>query len=153
VIVSLIHYLTGQAKEGFTKVPWYVNHARMLSRLETMKVEIDYATNCFGDFLDQAYRQHACLLYDPAVYQTSYERLVGTAGGGNEQDQLCAVSGAMLHFGIGGDPRKIANQLYDTGARTFRKGSVTSWRDEFSPNQLARFNAKYHDILELYGYE
>lgn len=153
LLVSLIHYLTGQAREGFTKVPWFVQQSRMLSRLETPAARIDYATNLMGDFLDQAYRQHAWLLFDPAVRQTSYERLVGAAGGGDDREQLAAVRTAMLHFGVAGDPQQIANQLYSTDTRTFRKGNIASWKDEFSAPQLAAFDAKYRDILTLYGYE
>lgn len=153
LVVSLVHYLTGKAREGFTSVPWYEAQAQALAGLTTTAARIDHAISHFGDFLDMAYRQHAWLLRHPAVHRSSYERLVGAAGGGSAEEQRRLVSSLMLHFGVSGEPADVSRQLYATDSRTFRKGHADGWRDEFSPTQLAAFRDRYGDILDLYGYE
>jgi hypothetical protein len=59
----------------------------------------------------------------------------------------------MDHLGVTGQARATADRLYDTSSRTFRKGSVASWQDEFTPGVKKTFDEKYGEILGIYGYE
>ncbi len=148
VLVSLIHYLLGNYSTNY----WLSTTSQILRSLPTMQERIDYIIKCVPRFLDIAFRQHLWLLHHPNVCKVSFENLIGTKGGGNEFDQLIAVSKMMIHLSIHGDVKSIAKSLYSTKARTFRKGKIGDWQNHFSEKNIKNFTEKYNDILELYGY-
>jgi hypothetical protein len=117
-----------------------------------MHERINYIIKCVPRFFDIAFRQHFWLLYHPNVCKISFEELVGSKGGGDYLQQIWAVIKIMTHLKISGDPQIIANQIFSTEARTFRKGQIGDWKNHFSEQNINDFNNKFGDILEIYGY-
>ena len=152
VLVSFVHYLTSGAREEFTRISGYVELSEMLERLSGPEERLAFVMKYVPNYLNGAFLGNAWLLEHPRVLCVSYEALVGGRGGGSEERQLAAVAGLMDHLGVAADARDVAARLYDTGSRTFRKGSVESWRDEFTPQLTQTFEAKYGEILRTYGY-
>lgn len=97
-------------------------------------------------------RESTWLFLHPQILNLSYEELVGLNGGGSERAQLLAVLRMMLHLNVGGDPRAVARKAYKTDSATFNKGRIDTWRDEFKPEHLNAFNARFGDLLAVYGY-
>ncbi len=153
VLVSFVHYLTAGARDDFTRISGYVELSEMLKRLPTLEERLMFVMEFVPNYLKGAFLENAWLLRDPRAVCVSYEALVGTRGGGSDEQQLSAVARLMEHLGVRGEARAIADRLYDTSSRTFRKGSVRSWQDEFSPRVAKTFDEKYGEILDLYGYE
>lgn len=91
----------------------------------------------------------------PNVYSTSFERLVGPAGGGTRAAQLAEVRGIAAHVGVDCPESlagSIADQLFGTSA-TFRKGTIGDWRNHFTPEHVRAFKRVAGDLLIELGYE
>lgn len=153
VLVSFVHYLTDGAREDFTRISGYVELSEMLKRLPGLEERLLFVMKFVPNYLRGAFLGNAWLLRDPRACCVSYEALVGSRGGGSDVVQAAAVAGLMEHLGIAGEAGAIADRLYDTGSRTFRKGSVVGWQDEFTPAVERVFYEKYREILDTYGYE
>jgi hypothetical protein len=153
VLVSFVHDLTDGAREDFTRISGYVELSEMLKRLPTLEGRLCFVMKFVPNYLKGAFLGNAWLLRDPRALCVSYEALVGSRGGGSEDGQVSTVASLMEHLGVEGDPRAIADRLYDTGSRTFRRGNVAGWQDEFTPAVEGIFYEKYREILDTYGYE
>jgi hypothetical protein len=81
-----------------------------------------------------------------------FEDLVGARGGGDAERQVGAVEAVLDWSGIEGDPRQLADRLYDPGARMFNQGRIGRWREEMSDAQVRRFERQYGDVLAAHGY-
>jgi hypothetical protein len=91
----------------------------------------------------------------PNVYSTSFERLVGPAGGGSRLAQLAEVQGIAAHVGVECSEElagSIADQLFGTTA-TFRKGTIGDWRNHLTPEHIRAFKRVAGDLLIQLGYE
>lgn len=152
VLVSFVHYLTNSAREDFTRISGYVELSQILKRLATQEERLAFVMEFVPNYLNGAFLANSWLLSDPEVLSISYEVLVGVKGGGSDDKQLSTIARLMEHLGVTGEAQTIAHGLYDTKSRTFRKGNVASWRDEFTPKLTEIFVEKYGEILETYGY-
>lgn len=152
VLLSFVHYLTEGAREDFTRISGYVELSELLKRLPTLEERLAFVMEYVPNYLNGAFLGNAWLLREPRVLCVCYEALVGGRGGGSDDQQLATVSRLMAHLGVSGEPRAIAARLYDTGSRTFRRGSAASWRDEFTPRVAQSFQQKFARILDSYGY-
>ncbi|MGH3146848.1 MAG: sulfotransferase domain-containing protein, partial [Rubrobacter sp.] len=71
---------------------------------------------------------------DGGAVMVRFEDLVGPGGGGSEEARRLAVCRVAKHLGIPVDERTldaVGENLFGVG-RTFRKGQVAGWREEFS---------------------
>lgn len=97
--------------------------------------------------------------FEPKVYTTQFEKLVGPRGGGNIKDQLSEIIAIAHHMGrsINRDEADaIASKLFGETA-TFREGKIGSWKKHFLPRHKVAFktanNGAGQKLLELLGYE
>lgn len=148
VIVSMIYYLMGDPSASH----WQMLTAQILAALPTMHARIDYIIRCVPSYLDVAFRQHVWLLYHPRVCKLSFEELIGERGGGSEMAQEFALLRLLDQVRVSGDPKLLARQLFSDSVRTFRKGQIGAWREEFSSANRDEFMRRYGDLVELYGY-
>ena len=58
----------------------------------------------------------------------------------------------LSHLGVEGDAGEIAEQLYDPGSPTFTVGRADAWKDVFTPELHAAFEARFGRVLERYDY-
>jgi sulfotransferase 6B1 len=99
-----------------------------------------------------------CMLpwaYQPDTYTTSFERLIGPAGGGGRTDQIAEILAIAQYLGIDcaqSDVEVIADQLFGNTA-TFRKGQIGDWRNHFAPAHTRAFKAVAGQLLIDLGYE
>lgn len=85
-----------------------------------------------------------------------YERLVGSAGGGDPAAQRAEVRRIFEHVGVGRTDdqiAEIADNLYSREARTFRKGAIHDWPNHFTPEHKEMFKTCAGDLLIDMGYE
>lgn len=81
-----------------------------------------------------------------------FEDLIGPQGGGSEQAQRDSIDTLFARLEIPRDRApKVVDELFG-GSRTFRKGSVDSWRQEIPESVQARFDATIGDVLQAWGY-
>lgn len=93
-------------------------------------------------------------LTDDQVHQLRFESLVGASGGGSREDQERALQ-KMAKF-IGANHvviTDIADKVFGPGRSTFRKGSISGWKEEMPPAVQEEATAVLGTILAEWGYE
>jgi hypothetical protein len=85
-----------------------------------------------------------------------FEDLVGPRGGGDEARQLeeiTRLTGTVLGSRTGGrGVARIARKAFGRGSRTFNRGRVGRWRDEFPPALIKRWDGELADLTLRLGY-
>ncbi len=104
------------------------------------------------DYMHRQFRDNLWLLRHPEVCKTCYEGLAGPLAGGDADRQRKMVASVMIHLGVSGCPGDIAAELFSRKVRTFSRGRVDGWIEDFHEHHLLEFNAKYGDILAAFGY-
>jgi Sulfotransferase domain len=105
--------------------------------------------------LDERYRQFLRWERDGGAAVAKFEDLVGTKGGGSAEAQRLAVERVAEHLGVGVDEatmRAVEEGLFGAG-RTFRKGQIGGWREEFSAEHARAVEEVLGPLLVELGYE
>jgi hypothetical protein len=105
--------------------------------------------------LDQRYRQFLGWEQDEGAMVVKFEDLVGPRGGGSAKVQRRAVERVAMHVGIPVNERTmplVEENLFGVG-RTFRKGQIGGWQEEFSPEHERAVKEVAGPLLVELGYE
>ncbi|MDQ2671715.1 MAG: sulfotransferase domain-containing protein [Actinomycetota bacterium] len=105
--------------------------------------------------LDERYRQFLRWERDGGAVVAKFEDLVGTRGGGSAEAQRLAVERVAEHLGVEVDEatmRAVEEGLFGAG-RTFRKGQIGGWREEFSAEHARAVEEVLGPLLVELGYE
>jgi hypothetical protein len=105
--------------------------------------------------LDERYRQFLRWERDGGAAVAKFEDLVGTKGGGSAGAQRLAVERVAGHLGVEADEatmRAVEEGLFGAG-RTFRKGQIGGWREEFSAEHARAVEEILGPLLVQLGYE
>jgi hypothetical protein len=105
--------------------------------------------------LDQRYRQFLGWERDEGAVTVKFEDLVGPKGGGTREAQQRAVRRVAEHVGVSVSEqtmRRIEDTLFG-GGRTFRRGQIGGWREEFSPEHVQASKDVMGPLLVELGYE
>lgn len=140
-IVSLIHYIK--------KTP---SHYLYTSFKDKPLDELIYT--CI-DNLPRAYEERLKWITCPGIYTTTFEKLVGSKGGGSDEQQITELKNIAHHMGIELSDEEIKNlsdQLFG-GTHTFREGKIGSWRTSFTDEHRAYFKEHANQLLIDLGYE
>ena len=92
---------------------------------------------------------------DGGAVMVKFEDLVGPGGGGSVEAQRLAVGRVAAHLGVPVDERAVdlvGENLFGVG-RTFRKGQVGGWREEFSDEHERAAREVAGPLLVELGYE
>ena len=85
-----------------------------------------------------------------------FEDLVGPGGGGSEEAQRLAVERVAAHLGVEvgeGTTRAVEEDLFGVG-RTFRRGRIGGWREEFTAeHERALAEGALGPLLAELGYD
>ena len=84
-----------------------------------------------------------------------FEDLVGVEGGGSEEAQRLAVGRVAAHLGVAvgeGTMRAVEEGLFGVG-RTFRKGQIGGWQEEFTAEHERAVEEEAGSLLVELGYE
>lgn len=93
--------------------------------------------------------------FEPNVYTTTFEKLVGPQGGGTKEEQLHEIRAISKHMGEEITLEKaeiIAKNLFGN-TQTFREGKIGSWKKHFSEQQKEAFKKIAGQLLIDLGYE
>ena len=105
--------------------------------------------------LEQRYRQFLGWGRDGGAVMVKFEDLVGTEGGGSEEAQRLAVERVAGHLGVPvgeGTLETVREGIFGVG-RTFRKGQIGGWREEFSAEHERAVKEVAGPLLAELGYE
>jgi sulfotransferase 6B1 len=152
VAVSQMHYLK-QLKNHFAHEAF----TTMTSDYERLLVSIRGAKLNGRALLplDERYRQFLGWEQDAGTVVVKFEDLVGPKGGGSAELQRRAVERVAAHVGLSADERtmrRVEEGLFGMG-RTFRKGQIGGWREEFFPEHKQAVKEVAGSLLIELGYE
>lgn len=105
--------------------------------------------------LDQRYRQFLGWERDEGAMVVKFEDLVGPKGGASIESQRRAVERVAAHVGTKISERTmdlVDKNLFGVG-RTFRKGRIGGWQDEFSDEHEQAAKEVVGPLLVELGYE
>lgn len=95
-------------------------------------------------------------IYDKSCLIIKFEDLVGAKGGGDVDNQVSAIRRIANHIGLDltdNKIRDIATKSFTSKTKTFRKGQIGGWRDEFSGEAIELFKRVAGKQLIELGYE
>jgi hypothetical protein len=152
VAVSQMHYLKQLknhfAHEGYMALP--SDRERLLVSIRGGELDGRRLQS-----LAERYRQFLSWERDGGAVMVKFEDLVGTKGGGSEEAQRLAVERVARHLGVAaeeGTLRRVEKDLFGVG-RTFRKGQIGGWREEFSAEHEEAVKEVMGSLLVELGYE
>lgn len=106
--------------------------------------------------IDHFYHLFLPWQFEPYIYTTTFEKLIGENGGGSQDAQLQEIIAIANHVGVQIDLQQaldISKQLFG-GTPTFREGQIDSWKKYFLERHKEAFkNGPGQKLLELLGYE
>ena len=105
--------------------------------------------------LAERYRRFLGWERDGGAVMVRFEDLVGPGGGGSEEAQHLAVERVAVHLGVTvgeGTMRAVEEGLFGVG-RTFRKGQIGGWREEFTTEHERAVEEAAGSLLVELGYE
>jgi Sulfotransferase domain len=152
--VSQMHYLKNNPPKNFT-----AHEAFMALPSDDERLLVCIRGGELGgrklQSLDQRYRQFLGWEQDEGAVVVKFEDLVGPRGGGCAEVQRRAVERVAAHVGIPLDERTmrlIEENLFGRG-RTFRKGQIGGWQEEFSSEHEQAAKEVAGPLLVELGYE
>lgn len=150
VVNSVVNYY--MSSEGTPLHTARKIHADIMRSLPDHSSRVKYILNGYREYLQRSFRDNYWLYLHPQICKVSFESLVGKEGGGSYEKQVQATSDMMIHLSISGDPIQLATTKTFGGTRTFNKGQIDSWREDFGSEAIEMFNRLYGDIIEAYDY-
>ena len=94
-----------------------------------------------------------CWLKFSNVIAISFEEIVGSLGGGDDELQLKTIWSIMLKLQIEGSPKEIAKKIYNPKSDTFNKGKIGNFKNELKSYHYEEFKKLNQDFMEELGYE
>lgn len=86
------------------------------------------------------------------VAAVSFEELVGSQGGGDDQLQSDAIWSLQLKLHVGGRTADFAARLFNRDSATFNEGRIGGHPKRIPSRLLGRFFAQMQDIMQELGY-
>ncbi|WP_411845348.1 sulfotransferase domain-containing protein [Roseibacillus persicicus] len=93
---------------------------------------------------------------DSSAFVIRFEDLVGSSGGGNQDNQRVVLEKLWNHLGL---PReedkrgKIADAIFSKASPTYRSGKLGGWQDVFDDEIRETFERHGEGLLERFGYK
>lgn len=100
-------------------------------------------------------RDYAPWFNESTCLVVRFEELIGSGGGGSDDQQLNTVSAITNHLGIELSEEQIAqiaSQAFFKNSTTFRKGEIGDWRNHFNEPLYQAFNEVAGEVLVKFGY-
>ena len=152
VAVSQMHYIKQReehfAHEAFLKLP--SDRERLLVSIRGGELGGRRLQS-----LDERYRQSLGWQDDDNAMVVKFEDLVGPRGGGSVEAQRRTVERVARHVGLEPDERMISTveeNIFGV-SKTFRKGQIGGWREEFSEEHARAAREIAGPLLVELGYE
>jgi hypothetical protein len=154
ILCSYVRFLMRNTENRtFEPSPAQLSHSFILQSLPDHDARLMHAITDTTFPYHTVFEDSTWLLHHPLVCKVAFERLVGAQGGGSADEQRDQIAEILRHLGVVGDPATFAEGIFRKDSATFAKGQIGSFREEFKPEHHAAFNARFGDVLELYGYE
>jgi adenylyl-sulfate kinase len=106
----------------------------------------------FGSIRDRMLRYIGWLNFSNII-PVSYEELVGSRGGGDDDEQKRTIWSIQLKLHIPGAPSETGKKFYNENSPTFWRGKIGSHREIFKDKHYQCFKSLNQDFMKDMGYE
>jgi hypothetical protein len=157
--ISFIHFAQGSMKiwDSIRSLPFDNALTQWISDTKLIKSKGRFCDPIMDDFGDIAdfYKHYLPWADHPNFYTVRFENLIGAQGGGSDELQREEIKNIAAHLGIQLSDEQMSKIIQDLfgKSRTFRKGQIGSWREQFTPEQKELFKKVAGDLLIYLGYE
>jgi sulfotransferase 6B1 len=146
-------------------LPWQQHHEYYTKALNSDEERIMATIRGFeqnGDAgtplasIREIYSGFIAWLDTPSTLEVRFERLVGSLGGGDDEEQLAEIMriGQFIERPLHIEQAQwIAQKMYGKGSLTYRKGQTQDWQNHFTESHKHAFKDVAGDILVRLGYE
>lgn len=107
------------------------------------------------DALPETYNDRLRWIDSQSVYTTTFEKLIGSKGGGSDNLQYRELINIASHLKIklaDDEIRAIMKKLFG-GTWSFREGKIGAWKQHFTEDHKKYFKAHVNQLLIDLGYE
>ncbi|MFE2283700.1 sulfotransferase domain-containing protein [Streptomyces sp. NPDC059443] len=151
-LLSLVNFFSKQNGLDFIRYPESAIFGPTMESLGSLTEKLEYAITDPNMPLLDDFRSAMTLLRHPNVCKVSFEELVGPEGGGSRAGQLAAVGRVAEWLDLDVDREAVADSVFNKKSFTLNKGQIGRWREAFTPELTARFESRYGDVLDAFGY-
>lgn len=144
ILVSEAHYYHRDGKTAFSGYFDGLDFEERVARLIDDEWLLGSLRQRVGGFLPW--------LAMPNVIPTSFEELVGEAGGGSQAAQRSLIWSILLKLQVDGCVAELAGKVFNKDSATFREGKIGAWRSQLTPAQVAQLEAGCGDVIAAFGY-
>ena len=157
VVVSYAHYVSRE--------PRHAHYRYFNTELKTVEEKVMASIRGFSRSksgsrgllsIGQLINDYVPWVQDPNVTVCSFERLVGSSGGGDDRQQEAEVrkiSEAVDRPLSGEQISEVSQKVFTRKSRTFRKGQIGDWANSFTNHHKDAFKEVAGDQLMELGYE
>ena len=128
----------------------FANYLSGLSDDERLRRLVD-DPRLLGSLRDRIFQFSAWLEFDNVI-PVSFEELVGSSGGGDDEIREILIWSILLKLQHAGTPADLAERIYDRRSPTFREGRVGNWVEKLSPEIRQILSIQPEDYLQQFGY-
>lgn len=155
VMVSGVHYVTRMDKghplhRHLNNLP--DDDARLLAMINPPPADLNIPEVWKND----NFRTFLPWFDEPACMVIRFEDLVGVRGGGSDAAQQKCIRDVAQHMRVDLSDEQlhsITNALFGNKSRTFRKGQIGDWPNQFNDAHKAAYKEQAGDVLIKMGYE
>jgi hypothetical protein len=160
VIVSAAHYIGSMDKshegyEAMCNLPMRDRISLLLGEDKLLQNKnVQFREKLF-DFPEEV-RSFMGWLLSENILVVKYENLIGSEGGGTSDAQVTELARIADYIGWKVNENElieIANKIYYTKSKTYRKGGQGGWKNYFTEYHKAHFKALLGNELVSLGYE
>ena len=158
VCVSWFHYVMREARH-----PWHPflqrlpsDNARLMAVIAGVDEHRPGERRWFLPPIDRLYRVRLPYASHPRFCAVTFEELIGSRGGGSDQQQRAAIRRIADHLGLRlttWDLDWIAGNAFASTSPTFRRGQIGTWRHEMGEAHKETFKEVAGQLLIDLGYE
>lgn len=104
--------------------------------------------------IGERYRSYVDWVDSSAGLTVTFEKLIGSRGGGSHSDQIAEVTAIIDHLGYaaGHDAVALAEQLFSEKVITFRAGAIDSWRHDLPVHLVREIEGRCAGSMNRLGY-
>jgi hypothetical protein len=128
--------------------------ARLLAMIEPPDAAL--STSIPDVWKNDSFRTFLPWFDDPICKVIRFEDLVGEQGGGSRELQRQTITDVAAHMRVVLSPERvdeIAGSLFSDKSRTFRKGRIGDWPNQFKEHHKDAMKRQAGDVLIKMGYE
>jgi hypothetical protein len=153
ITLSMVNFLSKKTKNGLSAFNSLQVFSGILLGKDSLEDRLTYALTdksfpCNEDDFMRMY----WMLNHPNVCTTSFEELVGPDGGGSAESQRRATARLIEFLGASGSADDVKESLFNRDTFSFFRGEIGAWRDVFTEDHRRLAEARFGDVLKLYGY-